>query len=260
MRAAGEAARFDSDASRDIDRAMPSRLHACALAIALPLLVALPRAAAGADDEVKPPSVVVNGQAVVQAIPDRAFVTVSVESRDKNPSAAQSKTATAMAAVRKKLTATGVADEQIRTTAYELQLEFDYDKGRQVPRDYVARDAVEVRLDDIEKVGPVIDAAVGAGATSIGGVRFDLKDRDATEREALKRAVADARARADAAAAGAGQTVTSVLRIEEQRYFAPPQPMPMMMKAADAEAAPPTTINAGQIELRAQVTLTAAIK
>jgi uncharacterized protein YggE len=109
-------------------------------------------------------------------------------------------------------------------------------------------------------VGPVIDAAVAAGATSIGGVRFDLKQRDALERVALTRAVADARARADAAAAGAGSSVASVLRIEEQRVFPSPQPMPVLMKAAAAEAAPPTTINAGQIEIHAQVTLTAVLK
>ena len=239
---------------------MPSRLRRGALAIALPLLLGFPTAAARAEEPVKPPSVVVNGDAVVQATPDRAFVTVAVESRDKNPTEAQKKTATAMDAVRRKLTSTGVTDEQIRTVAYELQLEFDYDKGRQIPRDYLSRDAIEVRLDDVTKVGPLIDAAVAAGATAIGGVRFDLKERDALERLALTRAVADARARADAAAAGAGVSVASVLRVEEQRYFAPPQPVPMLMKAAAAEAAPPTTINAGQIELRAQVTLTAAIK
>jgi uncharacterized protein len=197
----------------------------------------------------------------VQATPDRAYVTVSVESRDKNPSAAQKKTATAMDTVRKALGATGVSSDQIRTVAYELQLEFDYEKGRQIPREYLSRDALEVRLDDVAKVGPVIDAAVGAGATSIGGVRFDLKDRDTLEREALKRAVADGRARADAAAAGAGVSVASVLRIEEQRGFSPPQPMPMLMKStAMADSVAETAISAGQIELRAQVTLTVALK
>jgi hypothetical protein len=230
-----------------------------ALAVGAALL-ALP-ATAQSDEEQKPPSVVVGGEATVQAAPDRAFVTVAVESRDKNPSEAQRDTTTAMDAVRKKLAAAGVTAEQIKTVAYDLQLEFDYDRGRRIPREYVARDAIEVRLDDVSKVGPVIDAAVAAGATTIGGVRFDLKEREALEREALRRAVADARARADAAAAGAGVSVASVLRIEEQRVFTPP-PVPMMMKTAvaAAEAAPETTISAGEIELRAQVTLTVALK
>ena len=153
-------------------------------------------AVARGDDAPQPPAIVVNGEAVVQATPDRAFVTVSVESRDKNPGTAQKQTATAMDAVRRKLAQTGVKDDQLRTLAYDLQLEFDFDKGRQVPRGYVARDMLEVRLDDVTQVGTVIDAAVGAGATNIGGVRFDLKERDALEREALKRAVADGSARA----------------------------------------------------------------
>ena len=70
-------------------------------------------------------------------------------------------------------------------------------------------------------MGEILDLAVGSGATSVSGVRFDLKDRAAAEREALKRAVADARARADAAAAGAGVKVDRVLRIEEQRGVRP---------------------------------------
>ena len=238
------------------------RIAASALvALVAAVTAAVTPVAARGDDSPPPPAIVVNGEAVVQATPDQAFVTVSVESRDRNPGEAQRKTATAMEAVRKKLGQTGVKDDQLRTIAYDLQLEFDWDKGRQIPRDYVARDMVEVRLDDVTQVGTIIDAAVGAGATNIGGVRFDLKEREALEREALKRAVADGRARADAAAAGAGVTVASVLRIEEQRVFSPPPaPMPMMMKAAAAEAAPPTQIDAGQIELRAQVTLTAGLK
>ncbi|MEW6273316.1 MAG: SIMPL domain-containing protein [Thermodesulfobacteriota bacterium] len=229
--------------------------------IALVGLACAPAARAQEQREQKPPSIVVSGEATVRAAPDRAFVTIAVESRDKNPSEAQRDTATAMDAVRKKLAAAGVTAEQIKTVAYDLQLEFDYEKGRRIPREYLSRDAIEVRLDDVTTVGKVIDAAVSAGATTIGGVRFDLKERDALEREALRQAVADARARAEAAAAGAGVRVASVLRVEEQRVF-PPQPVPMMMRAgvAAAEAAPETTISAGEIELKGQVTLTVRIE
>jgi uncharacterized protein YggE len=243
---------------------MAKRRTTSALTLALSLAAAgllgvWPPVARADDDAPKPPAIVVNGEAVVRAAPDRAYVTVAVESRHRNPSDAQRETTAAMAKVRDALGKAGVAADQVKTVAYDLQLEFDYEQGRRIPRDYVARDAIEVRLDDVTKVGPVIDAAVGAGATSIGGVRFDLKNRDAQEREALKRAVADARARADAAAAGAGVTVASVLRIEEQRVFSPP-PMPMMMKAAAESAPADTAISPGEIELRAQVTLTVGLQ
>jgi uncharacterized protein len=95
----------------------------------------------------------------------------------------------------------------------------------------------------------------------VSGLRFDLKDRAAAEREALRKAVADARGRADAAAAGAGLHVDRVLRIEEQRAV-PIDPRPAMMArqsmVADAGMAPP--IAPGELEVRTTVTLTATIK
>ena len=124
-------------------------------------------------------------------------------------------------------------------------------------RDYLARNIVEVRVDDINRAGEVLDAAVGSGATSVSGVRFDLKDRSAAERDALRKAVADARGRADAAAAGAGMRVDRVVRIEEQRVMLPEPPRPMMMTrqsmVADAGAPP---MSPGELEIRATVTMT----
>jgi uncharacterized protein YggE len=117
-----------------------------------------------------------------------------------------------------------------------------------------------VRVDDVSRAGEVLDAAVGSGATSVSGVRFDLKDRSAAEREALKKAVADARGRADAAAAGAGMKVERVVKIEEQRVMIPePRPIMMARQSMVAEAAGPP-ISAGELEIRATVTMTSSIK
>jgi uncharacterized protein YggE len=133
--------------------------------------------------------------------------------------------------------------------------------GRQVPRGYVARNTVEVRLDDIARVGEVMDLAVTSGATNIYGVRFDLKQRESLEREALKRATADARARAEAAASGAGRAVDRVLRIEEPGARPVPQSQAvMMMREAVAADRAQTPVEAGEIEIRASVVLTATLK
>jgi uncharacterized protein YggE len=120
---------------------------------------------------------------------------------------------------------------------------------------------VQVRVDTLDRVGEVIGAAVASGATNVSGIRFDLKDRDSAERDAVSRAVADAVARAQAAAAGAHVTVDRVLRIEEQREFTPPQPRPIAMMARQAvDAAAPVPVEAGQIEIRARVVVTTGIK
>ena len=123
------------------------------------------------------PTVVTHGQAIVTARPDRAFVTISAESRSRQSREAQKLNATAMTAVLRKLEDEDVPKDAIRTIGYELQPEFDYANGRQTFRTYVARNTVEVRLDDIDRVGVVIDAAAAGGATTITGIRFDVRNR-----------------------------------------------------------------------------------
>jgi uncharacterized protein YggE len=205
------------------------------------------------------PTIVTRGHAIVTARPDRAFVTIAAESRSRNSAEAQKQNAAAMTAVLQKIESAGVAKDAIRTIGYELQPEFDYVNGRQTFRTYVARNTVEVRLDDIDRVGVVIDAAGAGGATTIAGIRFDVRNRAALERDALRQAVADARARADAAAAGAGVTIDRVVRVEEEPHYEPPRPM-MRMAAQDAVAVTSTPVEPSTIEIQARVVMTVSIR
>lgn len=206
------------------------------------------------------PVIVTTGEGRVKLAPDRVWVSIAAESRAKSPREAQRANAEAMKAVLDKLKALGLPPEAIRTSGYDLQPQYDYVNGRQVLRDYVARNSVEVRIDDINRAGDVLDASVGSGATSVSGVRFDLKDRDAAERQALRLAVEDARARANAAASGAGLSVVRVLRIEEQRVTVPePRPMPMVRTMA-MQADVATPIAPGELEVAATVTMTSSVK
>jgi uncharacterized protein YggE len=206
------------------------------------------------------PVVVTSGEAIVKRVPDRAWVQITAESRAKSPREAQKLNADAMSAVLQKLKGAGLSADAVQTRGYDLQPEYDYNNGRQTLRGYLARNTVEVRVDELPRVGEIVDMAVTAGATSVGGIRFDLKEKDAAEREALRLAVEDARRRADAAASGAGMKVDRVVRIEEQRVTVnPPRPMMAMRAGAEQLAAGPP-VEAGELELRGAVTLTATIK
>jgi uncharacterized protein YggE len=206
------------------------------------------------------PVIVTTGEGVVKRAPDRVWVSIAAEARAKSPREAQRANADAMKAVLDRLKALGLPADAIRTSGYDLQPEFDFVNGRQTLRDYVARNTVEVRIDDVARAGEVLDAAVGSGASTVSGVRFDLKDRDGAEREALRLAVTDARARADAAASGAGLRVERVIRIEEQRAINPePRPMPMV-RTMTMQAEASTPITPGELEVRAMVTMTSAVK
>ena len=198
------------------------------------------------------PVIVTTGEAVIRRAPDQAFVTVSVETRSRNPRDAQRQNAETMTAVERAITASGIPKDALRTLGYNIQQEFDFVDGRRVSRGYVARNAIEIRVDAIDRTGEVIDASVQAGATSVSSIRFELKDRPAAEREALRLAVIDARARADAAAAGAGRTVDRVVRIDDTPMSRMPVPRPMMAMAREAADVQQTPIEAGQIDISAR--------
>ena len=208
----------------------------------------------------EPPVVVASGEGSVKAAPDQAWVRIGAENRSKNPKDAQQQNAQAMSAVQQKLAALGIPKDAIKTVAIDLQLEYDYANGRQTPRGYVARNTIEVRVDELAKLGEVLDAAVVSGATLLHGLRFDLKKREDLEREALQKAVAAALARAESMAAGARRTIDRVLRIEESfGGGGEPRPM-MMMERSMAKQDASTPISAGEIEIRAQVRVTASLK
>jgi uncharacterized protein YggE len=206
------------------------------------------------------PTIVTRGHAVVTARPDRAFVTIAAESRSRVSAEAQKQNAVAMTAVLQKIEQAGVPKDAIRTIGYDLHPEFDYANGRQTFRNFVARNTVEVRLDDIDRVGTVIDAAGTGGATTIAGIRFDVRDRAGLERTALRQAVADARGRAEALAAGAGATIDRIVRVEEEGVpFEPPRPMMRMAEAAVGGNVP-TPVEPSTIEIQARVTITVSLR
>jgi len=233
-----------------------------ALATATIVLIATAAHAQQGPPPPGPAVIVTNGEAVVKRAPDRAWVTIAAESRARTAAEAQKLNTDAMTAVLDRIKGSGIPADAVQTTAYNLQPEFDYANGKQTLRGYVARNQVQVRIDTLAKTGDVIAAAVATGATNVSGVRFDLKDRDSVEREALRVAVQDARRRADAAASGAGVAIERIIRVEEQRDMVDmPRPMPMnmaMMESRAAGAAVP--VEAGEIEVRARVTLTVAIR
>lgn len=204
--------------------------------------------------------IVVMGSAEIRATPDRAFITIAIETRNPNPRKAQEENAGISRAVLASLDKLGSEGTTIRTLSYGLNEEFDFDKGTRRSRGYLASNRIEVRLDDVERIGQVIDLATGAGATSIAELRFDVQDRDRLERKALRRAVVNGRARADAAAAGAGGRLGRLVEIEQAGVASPPGP-PVFRRGLEMAAdvgAPP--IEAGEIVLSASVRVTALLE
>jgi uncharacterized protein YggE len=204
-----------------------------------------------------PPVIVTRGEASIKRAPDQAWVGIAAETRATTAAEAQKTAAEAMKSVQSALSKAGLPADAIRTTGYSLQPDMQYTDGRARVRGYIVRNQIEVRVDDLQKLSAVIDAAGGSGATSMSGWRFDWKERAAAEREALTQAVRDAMGRARALAAGASVKLGELLRIDESGDVRPP-PMPYMAMRAEAAQAQ-TPISPGEIEITASVTVTVRI-
>jgi uncharacterized protein YggE len=220
--------------------------------------LAAPAMAQDATPDLNKSVIVTHGQASVKRAPDQAWVTIAAEARAATSADAQKSAADAMTSVNAALSRAGVAADAMRTTSYTLQPDMEYVNGRGRVKGYIARNQVEVRVDDLKKLGGVLDVAGASGATSMAGLRFDIKDRATAEREALRLAVQDAMARAKAIASGANATLGAIVRIDEQEQ--PPPGIYAMRMTASAAGAPETPIAPGELEIRAQVTMTVAIK
>jgi uncharacterized protein YggE len=204
--------------------------------------------------------IVTTGESVVRRAPDVAYLTLAVETRAASPRDAQRQNADAMAAVQKALASASVPRDGLKTVGAWLDQQFDNVNGRRVSRGYAARNTLEVRVDEVGRAGEIADVAVQAGATTLNGVRFDLKDRAAAERDAVRLAVENARDRAEAAALGAGRNIDRVLRIEDSRAEST-GPRPMALNAfARAGSEPATNFEPGLVEIAARVTLTVSMK
>jgi len=205
-------------------------------------------------------TVTVSGSGRATASPDVAEVRLGVAITRPTAGEAQAAAAAAMAAVLAALRAAGVSDPDLRTEGLSLQPVMDY-RGDEGPhlRGYELRNGVVARIRDLRRLPQAIDGAIGAGATSLDGVRFEVADRAAAEAAAREAAVADALAKAAALARAAGAGLGSVLSIAEGGASRPmPFPVARGARLMAAEAAP-TPVEAGSSEIVVVLELVVAL-
>jgi uncharacterized protein YggE len=121
---------------------------------------------------------------------------------------------------------------------------------------YTADNSVSAS-SSIAGAGALIDAAVGAGANTVSGPTLSVSDRDARYRDALKKAVTDARDKALALAEAGGFGIGPVSTVVEQSNA----PGPIAFEALGAAAKDASTpIEPGKQDVTADVTVTFAIR
>jgi uncharacterized protein YggE len=230
------------------------------VAVALLMLPAL-ASAQERDRSPIPPSVTVTGEGIVTAEPDVAEIEIGVVTEAKAAPQASKENAAKLAKVIaevKKLLGPG---DEIKTIGYSLNPNYRYPRegGKPELTGYTATNVVRVRTGALSGVGSLIDIATQSGANRIQRLVFTLKDEDAAKREALRNAAAKAKSKSEDVARALGLKIARVLSVSEGEQAFRPVMRELRAGAVMAQEAAPTPVEAGTIQIRSTVTLTAEL-
>jgi uncharacterized protein YggE len=166
----------------------------------------------------------------MKAEPDAAVVVLSVITQGQQALSAQQENARKSGAVIQALKAAAGSDPEIKTSDYSLQPQYDY-RSNKLPKiiGYEARNSVMVTMGDLSNVGAAIDAASQAGANSVSGVSFILRDNSPVRGQALAEASRQALKKAQSIAQAMGGQVVRV--VEEQEAGAARAPIDELREA-----------------------------
>jgi uncharacterized protein len=197
-------------------------------------------------------TITVNGHGSVMVRPDAASATIGVTITEGSLTAAQQTATDTMNAVLEALRGTGIADDDIQTASYYVQVLQQYDENGMPSGidQFQVSNQVNVIIRDIDAVGATLDAAVEAGANTIFGVNFIVTDPGDAAAEARALAVQDARTRAENLASAAGVRLGDIASISET--FGP-QPIAYGRGGAGADAQMAVPIEPGNANVSVDV-------
>jgi uncharacterized protein YggE len=193
------------------------------------------------------------GTGVVKTKPDTARISAGVTTDAAKADEAMKANATAMQKVIDALKAEGIDSKDLQTEYVSVQPRYD-DAGSHIVG-FTASNSVAAIVRDITRAGAVIDAALTAGANTVGGPSLSREDQDDLYRDALADAVAKARLKATSLARAAGLTLGDIKSLSEGTQEA--IPVESFSALRDAASAPP--IEPGTTEITANVRVVFAV-
>ena len=147
----------------------------------------------------------------------------------------------------------------IRTQGLNLQAEYSFPPNQpQRLTGYRALNTVSVTVEDMDKVGALLDAAVAAGANQINGIGFSLNNPAAAEDQARAEAIKALKAKAEVYAQANGHhPAARLVRMSEGAGSQGIQPLGLnevvVTGARIAAASPLPPVSAGEMDVRVQV-------
>ncbi|MEH7073990.1 SIMPL domain-containing protein [Neobacillus drentensis] len=190
-----------------------------------------------------------DGEMAIQ--PDSASVNLGIITEGKQLITAQQQNSLEATKVINALISLGVPKNHLQTFDYRIESDYDYDQGKQIFRGYKITHILEVKFDDISKIGNVVDTAVQNGVNHVSNIQFTVKNKESFYKQALVLAVNNAteKAKTIAETLKAVLIPTPILIVEGGSSVQPVYNQPgTFVKSMTA-----TQLEPGQIILKANV-------
>jgi uncharacterized protein YggE len=190
----------------------------------------------------------------VMAAPDKATITLGVQTEAATAAQALQANAEQMTRVMAALKRAGIAERDLQTAQLNVNPKYVYEQN-QPPRltGYDASNQVAVTVRDLKRLGATVDAAVGAGATNVNSIGFGFVDPTAAEDAARLEAVKALQAKAELYAKAVGHPIVRLVSLSEGPAYAPPIPLQEAM-VAGAKRMAATPVSVGEMQVRIEVT------
>ena len=196
------------------------------------------------------PMPTISSSAIAEAkfSPDRATISIAVQTKAATAAAAAADNARKQSAVMSSLRALGMTNEQLSTTGYSVSPEYRYaPNSMPILTGYTVTNTVLADVHDLKQIGKVLDTALANGSNVISSLDFYASNTDAARQQALADAVAKARGDAEVAAKAAGGTLGALIHLNVGGGSSYPPPRPIFLAKSMASTAPQETqINPGQ--------------
>jgi len=200
-------------------------------------------AVAGAQDAPPIPAraiVMASGLGEVTLQADRATVSITVRTIAEKPDRASSLNRSEAEAVTGALESLDI--DSLRSTGLRVGPNRQYTADGPKDAGYFAERSLRVSTDDLSEVGEIIASAVGAGATEIDNVAYSSSKEASARRQALAKAVENARADAAAVAAAAGGRLGEVVLLSSGGVNVPRPMYRLQSSALEARGGRPNAL------------------
>ena len=157
----------------------------------------------------------VSGKGMVFAKPDIGQVDLSVLVESDTVAKAVAESNNKMNKINQAIKELGVKEEDLKTTAYNINPKYQYTAGKSVIVGYEVYQTLQIKIRDLDKSSQILEKAAGLGANQVGSLTFTMDDEEKLKDEARKKAIEDAKSKAKEIASSLGIRLGKVLGFSE---------------------------------------------